>query len=240
MVAMTVKRVAAAVFVKTPGFSPLKTRLAAGLGTAAAEAFHRQATRCLQETLNKVADQITSSEISFTPFWAVAEESALGHPLWSGYQTIPQGTGRLGARMHSVYSRLLKQHDAVVLLGADSPQLPAGLLTQVIESFATSQFVLGPASDGGFFLLGGTGPIPLPLWERVPYSVPETFQHMREELTRLGELTATEPLTDVDVGEDLKSVLPALQTFPEGSSQRDLANWIEVQFELRMKDTEHF
>jgi glycosyltransferase A (GT-A) superfamily protein (DUF2064 family) len=134
---------------------------------------------------------------------------------------------------------LLDEHDAVLLLGADSPQMPARLITQVIESLATFQFVLGPASDGGFFLLGGTEPIPLDLWERVPYSVRETCRRMREELAVLGALTETEPLADVDVLEDLKSVLPALQSFVAGSPQRELANWIEVQFEHRTEETEH-
>jgi rSAM/selenodomain-associated transferase 1 len=227
---MSLKRVAAAVFVKTPGYSPLKTRLAAGLSKAAAEEFHRRATQCLQETLTLTAQQSDSTDLSLTPYWAVAEESAREHPLWAGFQTTSQGSGGLGARMHCVYRQLLEQHDAVLLLGADSPQVAPQTLSQAIESLASHEFVMGPANDGGFYLLAGRQPIPLSLWERVPYSDPQTASRMSEELSALGRIAQTESLVDVDDLNDLQRVIPALKRFPTGSSQQALAVWIEDQF----------
>lgn len=224
---MSVKRVAAAVFVKTPGYSPLKTRLAAELGTSKAEDFHRRAAECVQETLLQASGELASREVLLTPYWAVAEEAARDHPLWSGFQTISQGAGGLGARMHAVFDQLLERHEGVFLLGADSPQVSVRIIREAVKSLERHAFVLGPALDGGFYLLGGRRPIPLSVWERVPYSVPETAKSLKAELTALGEVAHLESLGDVDVRDDLPPLLPQLQTFSATNAQRQLAAWLE-------------
>jgi len=226
---MSLKRVAAAVFVKTPGYSPLKTRLAAGLGKSTAEEFHRLAAMCIAETLQRVSRLLVSQGVSLTPCWAVAEEAAMHDPLWSDLQTISQGNGSLGARMHFVYSHLLDSHDAVLLLGADSPQISPRILSEAVTSLGGQEFVLGPADDGGFYLLGGRRPIPLSVWDRVPYSVPETARCMVLELAALGKVAHIESLIDVDVLHDLEGIVPALREFPPASIQQQLAAWIREQ-----------
>jgi rSAM/selenodomain-associated transferase 1 len=223
---MSVTRVAAAVFVKTPGYSPLKTRLAAELGSVAAEEFHRIAAQCVEETLLQSSRQLVSNGVLLTPCWAVAEEAAMDHPLWSGFPTISQGTGGLGARMHAVYRQLSDQHDSVLLMGADSPAITPAIIDRAIARLQSDSYVIGEANDGGFYLLGGTQPIPLDLWERVPYSSRETSARMIEELSARGSIGRVETLLDVDVLNDLREVLPKLKAFSEATAQRQLATWI--------------
>ncbi|MDG2389884.1 MAG: DUF2064 domain-containing protein [Planctomycetaceae bacterium] len=227
---MTKHKVAIAVFVKTPGVSPLKTRLAAEIGTENAESFHRLATRCVQETLLELQEESHSHEFSIKPYWSVAEEDAYGHELWSAFPKIGQGTGGLGERMHQVYTQLLSKHDAVFLMGADSPQISTGYLRTAIEALLnpkSTPFVMGPANDGGFVLLGGCQQIPLDIWQRVPYSQVETGKRLVGELQTIGETTLLGELIDVDLFEDLKLLLLDLENSAEDSGHLELKRWIQ-------------
>jgi len=225
---MTVTRIAIAVFVKTPGVSPLKTRLAAQIGTEQAETFHRLAVYCVEQTLQKLQSQLSSQQIDVMPFWSVAETDAFNHPLWSAFPKIGQGSGGLGERLHHVYSRLLDTHDAVFLMGADSPQIETDYLQTAINTLSmagSSLFVMGPANDGGFVLFGGRDPIPIEIWNAVPYSETETASRLVEQLRPIGETTRLKELVDVDVVEDLKKLLPDLDS--ECPAQRELAEWLK-------------
>ena len=94
------KPAALAVFAKTPGRTPAKTRLAATVGTEAAEAFYE---RSLAATA-AVADTAAATG-PVAVIWAVAEPEALGDPIWAGRRTVGQGTGGLGDRLHTVSFR---------------------------------------------------------------------------------------------------------------------------------------
>ena len=141
MSSSTLNTTAIAVFVKTPGLSPVKTRLAATIGTAAAEEFYQLCTEAIQETLT------TASEtMDIVPFWAVGEEAGLSHPLWQGFASIYTGQGDLGERQHHIYQTLLAKYPQVILIGADSPQLTTTHLKKAIESLDSHNFALGPAA----------------------------------------------------------------------------------------------
>ncbi len=131
--------------------------------------------------------------------------------------------------MCSVFNRLIAESDGVVLLGADSPQLSAGRISQTVGLLAEQEFVLGPAADGGFYLLAGKIPIPLSAWERVSYSAADTATKMTDELSALGRVGSLETLVDVDVRDDLERIVPSLRSFAAGSPQQHLADWIGMQ-----------
>jgi len=104
---------AVAIFVKTPGLSPVKTRLAAGVGVEAATEFHRLAAASVAGVARACGEEIV-------PYWAVAEQEALDAPAWRGFPTIWQGEGGLGARLDRIYATLLLRHGRVLLIGADA------------------------------------------------------------------------------------------------------------------------
>jgi glycosyltransferase A (GT-A) superfamily protein (DUF2064 family) len=109
---------AVAIFVKTPGLSPVKTRLAAGgMGAEAATEFHRLS----------VAGVARACGDDVAPYWAVAEREALAPPAWRGFPAIWQGEGGLGARLDRIYATLLQRHGRVLLIGADAPQITPDL-----------------------------------------------------------------------------------------------------------------
>ena len=145
---------ACAAFVKTPGLSPVKTRLAAALGEEVAAEFYDLSWRAVEQVL---------SEMEFTPYWAVAESGGL--LSWPSFPCIWQGEGGLAERLNHVYGALLAKHEIVYLVGADCPQISAADFAAARAALADgTDFAIGPAHDGGFYLLAGARPIPRARW----------------------------------------------------------------------------
>ena len=209
---------AVAIFVKTPGFSPVKTRLAAGLGGAGAVAFHRLAARAIGAVV---------AECGAVGYWAVAEPDALDAADWQDKPRVWQGGGGLGARMGRVYDRLLRRHGRVLLVGADSPQTTPALLQAAAAALLRQPYVVGPASDGGFWLFGGCQPVPDAVWESVQYSSADTCRQFLSALRPLGPVAMVAEQVDADRPEDLPGLLAALQALPAAApEQRALAGWL--------------
>lgn len=213
-----------AVFVKTPGLSPVKTRLAAGIGAERAGAFYQLACVAVREVLEAAAKEMPPLQ----GHWAVAE--AGGEPAWLGLPTVSQGEGGLGARLAFVYEamRAKDRFGAAVLLGADAPQLtPAtfALTRAALEDGA--DFVIGPAADGGFYLFAGRRPLDAELWESVPYSQPNTTAELKKRLDPLGRVAVLGKLTDVDEAKDLGPVTKELAdvAYPT-PAQLELMAWL--------------
>lgn len=207
-------KLAIAVFVKTPGVSPLKTRLAATIGQEKAEHFFQLSLKCIAGTLKNV---------NITPHWAIAEEESLGHPLWAEFNRLHTGEGDLGNRQSNVYHELLEAYDAVILIGADAPQLSKETIERAILSLQTNDYCIGPASDGGYYLLGGRKKISNKVWSTTPWSDPKTREVLVSQLdSKPNEL---ETLTDVDTEFDLTQIL---EEMPESMNEEQLAlkQWI--------------
>lgn len=193
---------AIAIFVKTVGLSPIKTRLAKSIGQAAAETFHTLAAQAVAA----VVRQVNESNPVLTPYWAVAELEGVAHPTWQSFPRIFQGEGELGTRLSSVYSSLRQNHSFVLLLGADAPQITVKDLRQAAIWASWGTFVLGPATDGGFWLFGGSQEIPRSLWESVPYSDARTAEALSQKIAQIGKIQQLPTLFDVDTGQELKQL----------------------------------
>ena len=118
-------KIAIAIFVKTPGVSPLKTRLAATIGQQRAEHFYQLSLNCIVSTLKT---------IEINPFWAIAEKESLNHPLWADINRMHTGEGDLGDLQSHVYHELLKTHEGVILIGGDAPQLSEEIIKHAMQS----------------------------------------------------------------------------------------------------------
>lgn len=215
---------ALAIFVKTPGGSAPKTRLAAATGEAYAEQWYRLAAPAVASVATRAG-----SEHGLTVYWAVAEAGAEG--AWSGLPTIAQGEGGLGERMARVHAELVERHGFAMLIGADAPQLTADALGEAArwlgECGSSSRQVLGPATDGGFWLYGSNAVVPVHAWTRVQYSRTDTARHFRQSLQNYGEWQTVAPLTDVDRIDDLKPAQQALDALADPTAeQRTLAQWM--------------
>lgn len=211
-----------AIFVKTPGHSALKTRLAADCGTRYAEQWHTRAAGVVAS----VAQQ-AQAQFAMTGYWAVAERGACDQ--WPGLPVLAQGGGGLGARMARVHAQLVADHGFGVLVGADTPQITVDLLGQATDWLANPapRLLLGPASDGGFWLFGANVVPPLEAWTSVAYSAADTAHALQRSMQALGDWRTLTTLSDLDTVADLATVRRALQALPAPTpEQRTLAFWM--------------
>lgn len=192
---------ALAIFVKTPGHSPVKTRLAAGIGKERAEQFYRLSLACAEE-LALALKEMGQGQI--VPYWAVSELEALNDPLWQRLERLFTGLGGLGERQDQVYRALRQNHERVIFIGADSPQLmPAAILRAIRTLQQRPGFVLGPCQDGGYYLFGGAREVPSEAWTSVTYSEATTARDLSVRLAQLGPLERLERSFDVDTQDGL-------------------------------------
>ena len=92
-------------------------------------------------------------------------ESAPGVTDWRG-----QGRGDLGARMRRAFAAAFRSGaGSVVMLGTDSPGLPGRLVRAAFRELRSAEVVVGPAADGGYYLIGLSRPCPA-LLTRMPWS----------------------------------------------------------------------
>ncbi|TXK62137.1 TIGR04282 family arsenosugar biosynthesis glycosyltransferase [Alkalisalibacterium limincola] len=229
-------RTGLAIFVKTPGHSPVKTRLAAGRGQAFADGFHRRSAQTVAEVALAAAAASPGRSAAIDPHWAVAEAAAMTDPAWQGLPRLAQGSGSLGERMARVHATLLARHRSALLIGADTPQITPAQLQVAAEWLDHDQprCVLGPAADGGFWLFGSNRPVALARWTAVAYSRPNTADAFRMALHDVGERLELQRLVDADDADDLDNVLSALSALEHPlDAQRALADWLRLAAESR-------
>ncbi|MDN5781234.1 MAG: DUF2064 domain-containing protein [Luteimonas sp.] len=225
---------ALAIFVKTPGRSAVKSRLAAACGEAHAQQWYRHAAAAVASVALRAR-----ALHGLVAYWAVAEAGA--EAQWPGLPALPQGKGDLGTRMARVHAALVARHGFGLLVGADAPQLDAQALGEAAawlgdpdcnagdDDAPAARLALGPASDGGFWLFGANRAIPADAWTRVPYSDAGTAHALRQSMQAFGAWKELRELTDVDHVEDLAVVQQALEALPDPTDeQRALAQWMRT------------
>ena len=195
--------IAVAIFSKTVGLSAVKTRLAAAIGKQAAEEFYRLSVSCVQETIAMAVEQFPKRII---PYWALAEEEGPNHPDWKGFNTLWTGNGDLGTRLASVSEELFTDHEGVIMMGTDSPQLNWRRILEAVSAMIENPdaCIVGPAKDGGFYLFGSLRPLSRNIWEAVGYSRETTLNELIAELKAVDrEVRYLPHEQDVDLVHDL-------------------------------------
>lgn len=183
-------------FAKWPAPGTVKTRLAHGdaaWGARAARAF-------LLDALQRFAAVDAQRVLAFSPVEREADFAVLAA---NRFALTPQAEGDLGQRLAAFFAR---QFDAgaraVVAVGADSPTLPVEYLERAFAELERADVVLGPATDGGYYLVG-CGPARAPLFDNIAWSsrrvLADTIAALAEPRWRLALLP---PWYDVDTPED--------------------------------------
>ncbi len=199
------ERIALAIFVKTPELSPVKTRLAASVGTQVATEFYNLSTTVTE----KVVQQVQKKVRNLTPYWAIAELEGLESHRWKNFNKIGQGQGTLGDKLSFVYNQLLVKYESVAFIGSDSPHLSVYQLTDILISasqISVSNFMLGESNDGGFYFFAGSSPLQKSQWLDVTYSSSKTCEQLQTQLEKNGPVIKIEKSFDVDNLNDLKQL----------------------------------
>lgn len=184
------------VFLKAPQPGKVKTRLAAELGDEIACAAYVQ----LVETLLGRIGDLEAVELCHAPDEAQEAIKSWTRPGWT---LADQGEGDLGQRMQRAFERKFADGAGrVVLIGSDCPWVNSGDIQQAWESLQTKDLVLGPAKDGGYWLIGLRTPQPA-LFNDIPWSTDQVLAETLERAKRLGlSVQLLRELTDVDTMEE--------------------------------------
>lgn len=204
---MKKKKTAIAVFCKTPGISPLKTRLGADMGKDFAEEFYQLSVMAIAEVLKEVQEK-SNNEVCV--YWAVAEKEGLNHPMYNSFPRIWTEEGDLGERIYHVFEELFTQHEQVIIMGSDSPQITPEYVLQAVDVMnqGDNHGVIGPCVDGGFVLFGSKTVIEKSIWTKVNYSQEDTLEQLVKYLDSTKfKYEIISSIGDVDEKEDLFSLL---------------------------------
>lgn len=152
-------------FAKRPVPGAVKTRLAAAIGDEAAARFYEASLRTLLARvrgldLRRVIAYAHNSEADLAWF-----------QQFEGYELWPQPLGDLGVKLTAWFESACTTDDRVLVIGSDSPTLPLEYINDAITALDHNDCVIGPAEDGGYYLLGLRRPVPQ-LFERIPWSSP--------------------------------------------------------------------
>lgn len=170
----------------TPGAA--KTRLIPALGEDGAARLHR---RLVERTIEVVRDAELPLVVHTTGGTAAHFADWL-----PGVSCVDQGAGDLGERLARVPAPAL-------LLGADIPDLSTGHLQAAVDALAQVPVVIGPAVDGGYYLLGFRAPVPF-LFDAMPWGTDAVRAETERRLTeRRVPYRLLDPLHDCDRPADL-------------------------------------
>ncbi|PSB23540.1 hypothetical protein C7B69_14250 [filamentous cyanobacterium Phorm 46] len=189
------------VFTRYPEPGITKTRLIPVLGKAGAANLHRlMAQRTIARALSLQNSRQLSVEIHHTG------DSQQQMQDWLGTDLIYQNQidGDLGARMAAAFQNSFDSGvDKVAIIGTDCPDLKAEILAQAFDELSDRDLVLGPAKDGGYYLIGMRRAIP-ELFEGIKWGTSEVFASTRAIAQNLDLNIAYLPtLADIDLPEDL-------------------------------------
>lgn len=193
-------------FTRFPHPGLTKTRLIPALGKAGAAQLQEQMTVHLFDRCQKICKtESIQLQIHF------AGGSLQQMQAWLGNRTtfipptfIPQCEGNLGDRIISAlnqgFSSGLKR---IIIIGSDCPQIEQKHIKQTVEQLNNHDLVLGPATDGGYYLVG-LKQLWLPLFQDVPWSTEQLLDKTLAIAKQLNLSTSLlKTLSDIDRPEDL-------------------------------------
>jgi len=202
-------------FVKYPEKGQVKLRLAADLDEDIVVELYRNFVLDTLSTLKKLDVQL---RICFSP---LNTQKKFREWLGSSYRYVPQEGNDLGERMKNGFCYPFTEgFRRVILVGSDSPDLPGDFLRNAIVELQTHDIVLGPSSDGGYYLIGFRDDTFLPsVFDGILWSSSTVFQETIAKVKNAGRSLSLLPAwSDVDIISDLKNLVQRNRNTPFKSS----------------------
>jgi len=169
------------IFVKYPEAGKVKTRLAATVGTELAAQLYQEFIRCTFDMAMQI--EVAARFVTFTPIDKEKELRALFPGPW---QWFPQAdSADLGVRIYQAIQYVQQQgYSHVLTIGTDSPSLPEKYFKQAATALLHHDLVLGPATDGGYYLIG-LKTAPVELFTGIDWSTERVMQQTLQRAEQL-------------------------------------------------------
>lgn len=185
------------IFAKNPVVGKVKTRLAAEIGDEKAFEVYN---KLLRLTYINTKDIDCKKFIFYTGF---ADKQLFD----SSYEIKIQSEGDLGIKMKNAFKEIFKSgYDNILLVGTDCPGLNSNIILRAFGSLDNSDVVIGPANDGGYYLIGMKDVNDF-LFEDIKWSTNYVLEDSLSKTIKMNlKYNLLETLTDVDTYEDLLKV----------------------------------
>jgi len=193
------------IFTKYPVPGKSKTRLIPLLGPTGAADLQKRLTEKTLETAKRFKHtREIDVEVCFDNGSKRNMIAWLGPEPRYSYQI----SGNIGTRMHqAIRSAFLSGYKPVLLIGTDIPDITEEILNQAFYGLSNNDLVLGPSTDGGYWLIGLNNPEDL--FQGIQWSTPQVFkQTLRIVRKQNLSFHLLDPLTDIDTEKSLRKVLP--------------------------------
>ncbi len=185
------------VFLKYPAAGKVKTRLAATIGPAEAAELYRHWISHVFAQLQPLRGRVRilachdgAPKEAFEPWLSLADE------WW------PQAAGDLGQRLEHAFETSHNHGESVIAIGTDCLELDARDFQQAFDLLVEKDVVFGPATDGGYYLVGTAKLLP-GFFRGIPWSSPDTFAaHMALCQVRSWSVGLLPVRSDIDTWED--------------------------------------
>jgi rSAM/selenodomain-associated transferase 2/rSAM/selenodomain-associated transferase 1 len=193
------------VFGRYPVPGRTKTRLIPLLGAARAADLQRDLTERTLRADRRVAQ---GRPVVLEACFEGGSLSKLQRWLGPGLILSAQGSGDLGERMKAAFLRAFRQGaERVILHGTDVPDLAAHHIREAYDALKSRDLVLGPSTDGGYWLIGMNKPADL--FDRMEWGTASVFSQTISAARRQGlSVHVLSPLTDIDTGEAVRHRMP--------------------------------
>ncbi len=181
-------------FIKNPELGKVKTRLASTVGNEQALKIYKS----LMTHTRKVVETVEAKKLLFYSEWINHDDE------WSSkiFHKSLQPEGSLGNRMKVAFETGFQSKGPVIIVGSDCPGLSFEIIEKAFLALEEDDFVIGPALDGGYYLLGMQSFSP-EVFDDIQWSTDTVKQTTVNKINALGksyqELT---PLSDIDFEED--------------------------------------
>ncbi len=182
------------VFVKNPVKGKVKTRLSATMGEDKALAIYRELLLHTRNLCQLLTD--TQVVVYYADFLNQDD-------LWNSFKKQLQCNGDLGDRMYEAF-KTEESADKMVIIGSDCFELKPSHIQEAFDSLSSNDAVIGPANDGGYYLLG-LKKAENKVFNEMKWSTSDVFSQTIDRFKELNlSYLVLEELVDIDTEEDLK------------------------------------
>jgi rSAM/selenodomain-associated transferase 1 len=217
------------IMAKAPRLGGVKSRLAQSL----APSHVLELYRCFLDDTVALARSLQDVDVSM--MCPAGDVEDLSRAMGEQVHVVAQKGEGLAAALTSVFDHFAAPNRRIIALDSDSPHLPGSALQSAFDTLASSDLVVGPTHDGGYYLVGAKASHP-GLFDSNGMGTTNAFETLVNRASALGlSVGFTAPFYDVDVEVDLKRLAAELQIAPQRAPRTAawLKEWRQAPAEQR-------
>ncbi len=193
------------IFIKNPALGKVKTRIAKTAGDEKALDIYFQLLEITRRNAIILSENKAKNNIQAYVFYS---DYINLYDEWSNniFEKRLQTGEDLGTRMYCAFSEILPHHTKVCIIGSDCPTLSVNILNMAFEHLDNHDFVVGPSTDGGYYLLGiksSQSPPPQYVFNNIEWSTESVLTKTLNRIEKYHKTVYQLPvLTDIDEEKD--------------------------------------